>query len=140
MKLYQNSNGVFYEKQADCPSKTFETVEFPFAASPKADFVAWLNQNAALAKAHISAPIGDLLGPTENVGSVDLLPVDRHVAKAAATAPPAPQPYFGAQHPLTMMAIEDWCEAAQPHQLGLAIHAAAQRLQIIAQEQENRMK
>ncbi len=44
MKLYL-ANGTHYEKQADVPKGTkFEAVEFPFAASPKADFVAWLNE------------------------------------------------------------------------------------------------
>ena len=139
MKLYLHTNGVFYEKQADCPSKNFEAVEFPFAATPKADFVAWINQNSALAKAatgdygpgHSKAEvdrINDLLAPPEE------LPVDRHVRQAIQ--PPAPREFFGAQHPLTTMAIEDWCEAAQPHQLGTVVRAAALRLQQIAQQQE----
>ena len=98
--------------------------------------MAWLNQNASLAKAATSAPIGDLLGPTENVGS---LPVDDYVAKVAANAPPSRE-FFGPHHPLTTMSIEDWCEQAKPHQLGLVMHAAAQRLEVIAKEQENRMK
>jgi hypothetical protein len=137
MKLYLHTNGVFYEKQADCPSKKFEAVEFPFAASPKADFVAWINQNSALTQTRQVGALGDLLGPTENVASCEPapLPVDRHVAKAAAAAP-APREFFDAQHPLTTMAIEEWCGSAQPHQLGTAIRAAALRLQQIAQEQE----
>jgi hypothetical protein len=138
MKLYRHSNGLFYEKQADCPSKTFEAVEFPFAASPKADFVAWMNQNAGIAKNHTSAPIGDLLGPTENVGSASELPVDRHVREVAAQTPAAPREFFNAQHPLTTMSIEGWCEQAQPHQLGTVVRAAALRLQQIAQEQGDR--
>lgn len=43
MKLYLQ-NGTYYEKQADVPKGKFETVEFPFSASPKADFVAWMNE------------------------------------------------------------------------------------------------
>lgn len=46
MKLYR-LDGLYYEKQADLPKgqlKAAETVEFPFAASPKADFVSWLNE------------------------------------------------------------------------------------------------
>jgi len=39
-----------------------------------------------------------------------------------------------AQHPLTTMSIEDWCEKAQPHQLGTVVRAASLRLQKIAQE------
>lgn len=134
MKLYLHSNGLFYEKQADCPSRSFEAVEFPFAASPKADFVAWMNQNAAIAQAHTGQAavaektLLDIDGP---------LPVDQHVAKVAASTP-APREFFGAQHPLTTMAIEDWCEQAQPHQLGTVVRAAALRLQQIAQEQGDR--
>lgn len=137
MKLYLHTNGVFYEKQADCPNKSFEAVEFPFAASPKADFVAWINQNAGIATAATSqaevaqATLLDIDGP---------LPVDTHVAKVAAQAPAAPREYFGPQHPLTTLAVEEWCEAAQPHQIGTVIRAAALRLQVIAQYQENAMK
>lgn len=44
MKVYR-AHGDYYEKQADVPKGTkFETVEFPFNASPKSDFVAWLNE------------------------------------------------------------------------------------------------
>ncbi len=44
MKVYR-AKGTYYEMQADAKKadKGFETVEFPFAASPKADFVDWLN-------------------------------------------------------------------------------------------------
>lgn len=47
MKLYLLA-GVYYEKQADVPrgQGKFETVEFPFAATPKADFVSWLNDQS----------------------------------------------------------------------------------------------
>ena len=136
MKLYLHNNGCFYEKQADCPSKNFEAVEFPFAATPKADFVAWMNQNSGLAKAATSqaevaqATLLDIDGP---------LPVDAHAAKVAA-ATPAPREFFNAQHPLTTASIEDWCGQAQPHQIGTIVRAAALRLQQITQEQESRMK
>jgi hypothetical protein len=128
MKLYLHTNGCFYEKQADCPSKSFEAVEFPFAASPKADFVDWMNQNAGIAAK--VAPIGDLLAPTENVGSTEELPVDRHVRQAVQ--PTAPKEYFGPQHPLTTLAVEDWIEKAAPSQLGTVIKTAALRLHDIA--------
>lgn len=144
MKLYLHTNGCFYEKQADCPSKSFEAVEFPFAASPKADFVAWMNQRGSQAEASVAtyakaAAVNDLVGLTERPAITDDLPVDHHVAKVAAAAP-APREYFGPQHPLTTLAIEEWCEAAQPHQLGTVVRAAAQRLQVIAQHQEKGMK
>jgi hypothetical protein len=48
MKLYF-AIGTYFEKQADArvevrgTGQKFKTVEFPFAASPKAEFVAWLN-------------------------------------------------------------------------------------------------
>lgn len=139
MKLYFH-NGRFYEKQADVPSRKFEVVEFPFAASPKADFVDWMNQRGAVAPA--PAPllgVFDEAGPITQAHLDAVLPVDRHVAKVAE-ATPAPREFFGPQHPLTTLSIEDWCEKAQPCQLGIVIHAAAQRLQVIAQEQEKRMK
>ena len=51
MKLYQNrTTGFYYEKQdeahREAGRRNTETVEFPFAASPKGDFVAWLNAQA----------------------------------------------------------------------------------------------
>lgn len=44
MKVYL-AKGIYYEMQADAKKadKGFETVDFPFAASPKSDFVGWLN-------------------------------------------------------------------------------------------------
>lgn len=49
MKLYL-LNRVYFEKQADVPKGQgkFEIVEFPFNASPKADFVSWMNQQEQL--------------------------------------------------------------------------------------------
>jgi len=143
MKLYLHTNGCFYEKQADCPSKSFEAVEFPFAASPKADFVAWMNNNVGIgAKAGIMsatpAPAEDGLitadGLFDPKGELrrDPLPVDQHVAKVAAQAPAAPKEYFGAHHPLTTMSVEDWIEVATPSQLGTVVHTAANRLHALA--------
>ena len=45
MKVYL-AKGIYYEMQADAKKadKDFETMEFPFAASPKSDFVDWLNE------------------------------------------------------------------------------------------------
>lgn len=51
--------------------------------------------------------------------------------------PAAPSPAIearDARHPLATMAIEDWCEAAQPHQLGTVMRAASLRLQQISQQ------
>ena len=96
MKLYQTSKGTycekasdFYEQQvAECGNRKSDydhngaAVEFPFAASPKADFVAWLNA-AGLPQApapHHDEP--DLLG--------EELPVDRYVREQAAQPKPEP--------------------------------------------------
>lgn len=45
MKVYR-AKGTYFEKQEDArkADRAFEAVEFPFAASPKADFVAWMNK------------------------------------------------------------------------------------------------
>lgn len=45
MKIYL-ANNRYFEKQADAraESRDFRTIEFPFAATPKADFVDWLNE------------------------------------------------------------------------------------------------
>lgn len=50
MKTYL-AKGIYYEMQADAKKadKGFETVDFPFAASPKSDFVDWLNNNSVAA-------------------------------------------------------------------------------------------
>lgn len=47
MKVYL-AKGIYYEMQADAKKadKGFETVDFPFAASPKSDFVDWLNNGS----------------------------------------------------------------------------------------------
>lgn len=55
MKVYL-SCGTYFEKQEDAHKHarqngtTFTKVEFPFAASPKADFVAWLNMDGDIAE------------------------------------------------------------------------------------------
>lgn len=47
MKVYRIPAGTYFEKQEDArkADRKFATVEFPFSASPKADFVDWLNNN-----------------------------------------------------------------------------------------------
>ena len=93
MKLYLHT-GRYYEKQADCPDRKFETVEFPFAASPKADFVAWLN-NPPISIEAAAAFIGDAVqSELEREALLDIdgpLPVDQRVAETAAK--PAPTPH-----------------------------------------------
>lgn len=58
MKLYLAA-GTYYEKQADVPKGTkFEGVEFSFAASPKADFVTWMNEQPSAERAvAVTAPL-----------------------------------------------------------------------------------
>lgn len=45
MKVYRIPAGTYFEKQEDArkADRKFEAVDFAFAASPKADFVDWLN-------------------------------------------------------------------------------------------------
>lgn len=94
MKLYLHTNGVFYERQADCPSRKFETVEFPFAASPKADFVAWMNQNAGItanAMRDDGVITSDGLFDPKGEMRLEELPVDRHVREQSVKPAPGPR-------------------------------------------------
>lgn len=52
MKVYR-AKGAYFEKQEDArkADRAFEAVEFPFAASPKTDFVVWLNKGGKPAPA-----------------------------------------------------------------------------------------
>lgn len=65
MKVYL-ANGTYFETQAEAKAeakssgKGFEAVDLPFGASPKADFIVWLNeQQAGIAKLAkiVNAPI-----------------------------------------------------------------------------------
>lgn len=97
MKLYL-LNGTYYEKQADVPKGQgkFETVEFPFAASPKADFVAWMNERSDALPSTLHEELFD---------QGEELPVDRHVREQAAKPKPvAPQP----RAPETVDGVMDW--------------------------------
>lgn len=49
MKVYRIPAGTYFEKQEDArkADRKFTAAEFPFAASPKADFVAWMNEREA---------------------------------------------------------------------------------------------
>jgi hypothetical protein len=65
VKVYRIPAGTYFEKQEDArkADRKFETVEFPFAASPKADFVTWLNNRQLLdvAAERQQERIGDFL-------------------------------------------------------------------------------
>lgn len=59
MKIYRalSEPRDYFERQADVPRGVkFETVEFDFSASPKGDFVAWLNAAPPPAPAPDTAP------------------------------------------------------------------------------------
>lgn len=94
MKLYL-LNGTYYEKQADVPKRQgkFEAVEFPFSASPKADFVAWINDRGNEAV-------------VEQAES-ELLPVDRHVKQLEERAKAAPPPP-ASRVPKTVDGVLEW--------------------------------
>lgn len=118
MKLYL-VDGRYYEKQADCPHRKWEVIDLPFNASPKSDFVAWMNSVAE------GNCVDDVIvedEPAETNGLIDTRP--RHDGQIERDA----------RHPLTTLSIEEWCEAAEPHQLGTIMRAASLRLQQVAQE------
>jgi hypothetical protein len=127
MKLYRARNTtdqLFYEKQADVPKGTkFETVEFAFAASPKADFVTWLNERDAAGlvdpwkgypwKGHENDPMYPLVIEPKGV---------------AQPQPKQPDPAHAAQ----IIAFEDAFEAmplpTQLHYAGLALENARSQI------------
>lgn len=85
MKVYL-ANGIYIEKQEDARKAArlhntkFETVDFPFAASPKSDFVDWLN-NGKWPRASVEV----------NAQDRDDTFVDDLIARAPKT-PPIPKP------------------------------------------------
>jgi hypothetical protein len=80
MRLYLAA-GTYYEKQADVPKGTkFEAVEFPFAASPKADFVAWMNERSM---SGLVAPLIDDVSPALTMDG----PIAKPVGPCASTLP-----------------------------------------------------
>ena len=82
MKLYL-LNGTYYEKQADVPKGQgkFEAVEFPFAASPKADFVNWMNERRplALAEAKSGMAVEDAMEPHPILADLTFKPIPERV-------------------------------------------------------------
>lgn len=72
MKVYL-AKGIYYEMQADAKKadKGFETVEFPFAASPKSDFVEWLN-NGSWPRASVEADARDRDDDWDAIQRLDL--------------------------------------------------------------------
>lgn len=116
MKLYVTPLGQWAGTQADARAfkathgVSFEQIDVP---TDKPGLLEFLNRH--------------------QVGALEQLPDRGGDFKDPAPSTPAPVAY-DAQHPLTTMAIEDWCAAAQPHQLGTIMRAASLRLQQISQE------
>lgn len=71
--------------------------------------------------------------------AADPEPIDRPAAQPVPVPVPG-LPQAKIDHPLNLMAIEDFIEGAQPHQLGIIMRGAAQRLQIIGQDLDKRQR
>lgn len=87
MKLYRSlTTRLYHEKQADVPKgEKFEAVEFPFAASPKADFVAWMNQQPASERAcRETAPLLEEMDWTPKQQPLPTQPDPAHAARSIA--------------------------------------------------------
>lgn len=132
MKLYLHTNGLFYEKQADCPSKSFEAVEFPFSATPKADFVTWMNANYSPNIHGGQAVKTELFDETVKTDLADL-PVDRHIREQAAR--PTPPPHQPRPVPHADAVMEWVLDEASPAEienlfgaLGARFHEANRRI------------
>lgn len=125
MKLYL-LNGTYYEKQADVPKGQgkFETVEFPFAASPKADFVAWLNERPVSGDGMITDDgLLDLHGEMRQ----EALPVDRHV-RQVADRKPIGQPAQPRPFPDTVDGVVRWVmDDASKHEVMQVFNGLAAR-------------
>lgn len=106
MRLYRAA-GTYYEKQADVPKGArFEAVEVPFAASPKADFVAWMNERERDKQPGDDAPLFGHANP-------EIEPLGK-----PQPAPAQPSPAHAAQ----VLAFEDeWANFP----LGRKLHFAA---------------
>lgn len=111
MKLYL-LNGIYYEKQADVPKGQgrFETVEFPFSASPKSDFVDWMNKRAA---------VEDCVAPTYGEPSPQIEVVAKPTP--APQQPPEQAPNWKADS--VMVWVLDEAKPAQIEQLFAALGA-----------------
>ena len=120
MKIYRIPAGTYFEKQDDArkADREFEVVEFPFSASPKADFVDWLNGQ---------------IGPTffESVQALGSVSTYEKAAQAVQewappTAQPAPQqPALTTPQPVLFEdAFEAMPLATQLHYAALAVENA----------------
>lgn len=104
MKVYL-ANGRYFEKQADARAedRKFETIDFPFGASPKSDFIDWLNDRpATVAVTH--TPVAEGFASTNQ--PVEELPVDRYVQREAErrTSQPVAEP----RAPRTADGVVEW--------------------------------
>jgi len=123
MKVYQSkSDRRFYEKQADVPKGVkWAAVEFPFSASPKADFIAWLNQldYGPLVAAQIGSQQSTAVGMNIDEPLLNVIPVPN---------PVQPDPHFSRQ----VIAFEDGFVmmhlATKLHFAALAVEEAREKL------------
>jgi hypothetical protein len=107
------SAGRYYEKQADVPKgQKFEAVEFPFAASPKADFIDWLNSiNAQLDRETFDA-------------QETLWMIDGHLDDYPATPPPPPESKPKSYADWSTEIDEAWAALPLAHKASLVIQFA----------------
>jgi hypothetical protein len=123
MKVYQSkADRRFYEKQADVPKGVkWAAVEFPFSASPKADFIAWLNQldYGPLVAAQIGSQQATSVGVNIDEPLFNVIPTPN---------PVQPDPHFSKQ----VIAFEDGFEAmplaTKLHYATLALEEAREKI------------
>lgn len=86
MKVYQSKlDHLFYEKQGDVPKgQKFKVVEFHFSASPKTNFVNWMNQLASIGDKQPVSMVG--------INTDEEIPVDRYIRERQAKAPASAEP------------------------------------------------
>lgn len=84
MKVYQSrATSLFHEKQADVPKgEKFDAIDFDFSASPKSDFIIFLNRIGY-------SPDGSEPVTMVGMNIDDELPVDRYVREQAEKPEPA---------------------------------------------------
>jgi len=116
MKLYLAS-GTYYEKQIHEKGRdsAFCTIEFPFSATPKSEFVNWLNKQGHQ----------DQGEPSEE------LPVDLYIRKNAerlASQPPKGPSNKAAQTVAFEDGFQDMPLATKLHYAALALEEARERL------------
>lgn len=124
MKLYVTPLGQWAGTQADARAfkathgVDFEQIDVP---TDKPGLLEFLNRHMVGALEQLPDRGGDFENPAPNEAEDLFEQTHGKIIREVS-------------HPLTTMAIEDWCERAQPHQLGTIMRAASLRLQQISQE------